>query len=811
MSEGQTVRFDGWALHKDVGELAKNGRRIRLQDQPLQVLDELLSHPGELVTREQLIARLWPKVVVDFDTGLNSAVRKLRIALGDVAETPRYIETVPRRGYRFIGTIDPPVMDAASTPPPAHRAAVSSHEPPAPSPVQPPDDDAEGRRPTVRARRLRAYAAVAIAAVAVVLLIALPRVFDLRRELSAIAEYEGRAPRANLAARTLAVLPLHTSATDDAGVLLAQSVADLIRNRLAALKDLTVVASSSTSGLTDSHANLRSIGEKLHAQVLLKGGVDRAGERLRLDVQLVDAQSGEQLWSGAFDRPLTEVATIREEIFQQVAGVLRVPVAPAASNAAAGSSISLDAYQVYIRAQHLLASSTVADAQKAVELFRRATMLDPSFARAYLGLGQALQASSDKTIPGARSDAHWVAGHAPVPESAIQGTRTYEVYARAAKAFDRALELNPALGEAWIERARLTRDPVKAEELYRKGLELAPNYGTGYVHYANFLFRESRAGEAIDTITRASQIDPLTPELYQIHAFFLMVTRSDVAGHDRLMREALAINPRLPSALRQLAQSRWEYSGEFADAAQLIERAIAVDPKWAPSRTLARDIYLDLGDRAAAVAALGDSLPPDAKMEIAQYDGDRKRAAALLADVHLESSHDTSGSLAPTAEAIRDGAVATGGVDPAVRLLGSAYAAREKSPPMWSRGFSLVYAHTLVLAGEVERGRRLAESTLGLVDTHGVGRTENWFSRERAAAFAVLRDDGRTLDELEISVRTGKLYRWWYLAGHDPLYAHLRGNPRFQMLDGQARQHIDRQRALLEEMRRKGAVPRRAE
>ena len=100
---------------------------------------------------------------------------------------------------------------------------------------------------------------------------------------------------------------------------------------------------------------------------------------------------------------------------------------------------------------------------------------------------------------------------------------------------------------------------------------------------------------------------------------------------------------------------------------------------------------------------------------------------------------------------------------------------------------------------------------MALVDAHGVGRTENWFSRERAAAFAVLRDDDRALDELEISVRTGKLYRWWYLAGHDPLYAHLRGNPRFQALDAQARQHIVRQRTLLEEMRRKGTVPSRAE
>src|SRR5687767_15721263 len=113
----RVTSFDGWVLRADIGELGKDGRKVRLQQRPLLVLEELLAHPGELVTREQLIARLWPKVVVDFDTGLNSAVRKLRIALGDVAETPRYIETVPRKGYRFIGTIDPPVMGAASTPP----------------------------------------------------------------------------------------------------------------------------------------------------------------------------------------------------------------------------------------------------------------------------------------------------------------------------------------------------------------------------------------------------------------------------------------------------------------------------------------------------------------------------------------------------------------------------------------------------------------------------------------------------------------------------------------------------------------------
>jgi DNA-binding winged helix-turn-helix (wHTH) protein/tetratricopeptide (TPR) repeat protein len=104
------IRFDGWTLLRRSGELLRDGARIRLQTQPLQVLEELLARPGELVTREELIARLWPKGVVDFDTALNSAVHRLRTALGDHAETPQYIETIPRRGYRFIGCLDAPVV-----------------------------------------------------------------------------------------------------------------------------------------------------------------------------------------------------------------------------------------------------------------------------------------------------------------------------------------------------------------------------------------------------------------------------------------------------------------------------------------------------------------------------------------------------------------------------------------------------------------------------------------------------------------------------------------------------------------------------
>jgi hypothetical protein len=195
-------------------------------------------------------------------------------------------------------------------------------------------------------------------------------------------------------------------------------------------------------------------------------------------------------------------------------------------------------------------------------------------------------------------------------------------------------------------------------------------------------------------------------------------------------------------------------------------------------------------------------------MEIAQHEGDRARAAALLKDTPPEDWRDT-GAQASMTEAIRDAAIAVGDFEPSVRRLESVYAIRAGEPPMWHRASSLVYAHTLILAGDVERGRRLAESTLALIDTHSVGRAGNLFSRQRAAAFAVLGEDERALDELAISVRDGRLYRWWYLAEHDPLYEHLRRHPRFRMLNEQAQQHLDRQRALFDEMRRKGEIPRR--
>jgi hypothetical protein len=197
-----------------------------------------------------------------------------------------------------------------------------------------------------------------------------------------------------------------------------------------------------------------------------------------------------------------------------------------------------------------------------------------------------------------------------------------------------------------------------------------------------------------------------------------------------------------------------------------------------------------------------------ARVKIAQYQRDPRRAAELAWSVELDRE---TAPVAPVSEALRDEAIATGDYARVLKRFEAHYAmqATEAEPRLWSRGSGLVYAHTLVLAGEPQRGRKLATSILVQLEAESVGRMENWFCRERAAAFAILGDDERALAELAIAQRMGKYYRWWYLAELDPLYAHLRSDPRFRALTEQARKYRAGQRALLEQMRSKGEVPKR--
>jgi tetratricopeptide (TPR) repeat protein len=288
-----------------------------------------------------------------------------------------------------------------------------------------------------------------------------------------------------------------------------------------------------------------------------------------------------------------------------------------------------------------------------------------------------------------------------------------------------------------------------------------------------------------------------------------------VAEHDRLLLEALAINPQLPVALSELAHSRYEYTGDFAEGIRIVEQSIALDPQSTGNKEYAAIMYLDVNELAAAAALLQETKQPSMSLvELAQYRREPRQAAELVRA--LPADYSWSGTaFSPPADAIRDEAIATGDYASALKMLESRYAIGSPSPGarggmrMWNRGLGLVYAHTLILAGEAERGRKLLTGILVQIDSESVGRTENWFARERAMAYAMLGDDERALEQLAASLKLGHYARWWYTAELNPIFDRLRRDPRFQALVAQAKQHQLEQRALVDEMREKGAVPRR--
>jgi TolB-like protein len=272
-------------------ELSRNGVRVTLQDQPLQILAELASHPHELVTRERLVALLWPRGVVDFDGSLNTAVRKLRAALEDDAETPRYIETLPRQGYRFIGQLDPPV-------------------PACPPPPTPPPSTASPRRPWIQA-------SVAMAALVLA--------FFLTR----YAMQDSPSKHADSQRSRIAVLPLQDLSPDPANAFFAEGLHEAILATLASrAPNVDVISRTTMVSFRGSTRSVPQIARELAVTHVLEGSVRRENRAVRLTVRLIDVGTDATLWSQTYDRELTSAMNLQSEVASEVALRLAVKLSP---------------------------------------------------------------------------------------------------------------------------------------------------------------------------------------------------------------------------------------------------------------------------------------------------------------------------------------------------------------------------------------------------------------------------------------------------------------------------------------------------
>jgi len=486
----------------------------------VQVLRELITHAGSVVPREQLIALLWPQGVVDFDTGLNTVIRKLRSALGDTSETPRYIETLPRRGYRFIGALDsdPEGAPAAMPVPPSHHdpmvlpeAALAEPKSMAsgPEPVARDGATSSTATTTTAVRRPRLTALTLIAALAVAALLtgvyALWRVRSGASVTSVRVEAPSRLERPATATSTsavafsppphsIAVLPFVNISGDKEQEYFSDGLTEELLSSLTRLTTLQVAAQTSSFYFKGKDVDLGTIARKLNVGAVLEGSVRRSRQRVRITAQLINAVTGFQLWSQTYDRDVGEVLSLQTEIANAVANALEITLlADAAARIELGGTRNPAAFDAYLRG--LKGYSTLHNRgplQSAIDAYSEAIRLDPNYALAFAGRAMALCEYTDSWGGLARP-----AGY----DRALQDAR-------------RAIALAPALGEAHLALARVlksTLDFEQAAEEYASTLALVPGSAAALQAYGAFAVFMGHTEEGLSALSRAVVLDPLSP------------------------------------------------------------------------------------------------------------------------------------------------------------------------------------------------------------------------------------------------------------------------------------------------------------
>ena len=356
-THGRRVRFGVFEADLHSGELYKQGLKIKLQDRPFQILALLLERPGELVTRQELRDRLWSAdTFVDFDVGLNTAVKRLRDALGDDAETPRFIETLHRRGYRFLAPVQ---RESAAV---TAQAAPPADAKPAPHPEQ----ASHGLQP----KRRIPLAWIALAA-SVPLLVAfgVPRVRHIFL------------PAAAARIQSIAVLPLENLSGDPGQEYFADGMTDALITDLARINSLRVISRTSVMRYKTARKPLAQIARELNVDAIVVGSVVRSGKRVRINAQLFQASPERQLWANAYERDLANVVSLQDEVARAVAGEIQINLTPQErALLETGQQVQPAAYEAYLKGRYFWNLRTVDSLRKTVAYFQEAIQDEPDYA-----------------------------------------------------------------------------------------------------------------------------------------------------------------------------------------------------------------------------------------------------------------------------------------------------------------------------------------------------------------------------------------------------------------------------------------------
>jgi len=587
-----TLRFDNYELDTRAGQLRKGGVKLRLRGQPLQVLAILVEHAGEVVTREELQRQIWKAdTFVDFDHGLHNAIARIREVLGDSAETPRYIETLPRRGYRFIGTVED-----FRTPPPTVEEPVTPNLTPAPL---------RKRNPS-------------LVLILCALLVLVAAAWTARRYV--------HAKTAAQPIRSIAVLPLANLSGDPSEEFFADGMTDQLITDLAQIGSLRVISRTSVMQYKGAKKGLPEIARELNVDAIVEGSVVRSGPRVRVTAQLVQARSDQHLWADTYDRDLGDVLKLQGEVADAIAQQVRAQLtASQQSQLRQGAAVNPAAYDAYLRGRLYFVNgfSNPDSLHKAQSFFEAALQQDPNFALAYAGM-------ADSYV--------YLAFAGAMPRD--------QAYESAKVAVAKALQLDDTIGEAHDTLGLLDSSFDwawnAADQEFSRAIALAPSYSCAHEDRAMFLALIGRRADALAEIKQIDQLDygPI-PAGVESFAYFELHDYPALIGASQ---RALLLDPNDWSAHYHLGVG-YEGTGRLGEAISEYKKAVEISGDSQSLVALAH-AYASVGKKAEAQKILHDlerkathnSASPYTMATIYAGLGETDKAFAFLEEAYAKKS-----------------------------------------------------------------------------------------------------------------------------------------------------------------------------
>ena len=592
----RVVKFGVFEVDLQAGEVRKAGMRQKLAGQPFQVLQALLEHPQEIVTREDLRERIWPgNAFIDYELALKKAVNRLRELLGDSAESPHFIETVPRRGYRFIGTITPPLSVPADS---------GEHTVGAVEMTGPPID--ELRSKTWKPSKL--LGSLALACVAAVVLWS--NVDKLRSRIFA-------RPR-SLEIHSVAVLPLENLSKDPEQEYFSDGMTDELITDLANVGQLQVISHTSVERYKGTKLPLREIARELGVDAVVEGRVMRSGDRVRITAQLIDARTDRHLWADTYERDVRDILGLQDEVAHRIATQVGINLTAGGQTEMASTRVVDSAAQeAYLKGRYRWNQRTEAGLRAGIKYFQKAIDLDPNYPQAYAGLADCYIMM-----------ANW--GFMPPAEA----------YPNAEVAARKALALDDHLAEAYTSLAYATLlydwEWSGAEQKFRRAIELNPNYATAHHFYSIYLMAAGRHTEARAEIRRAQALDPFSLIINSVVGWIYYEGRQ----YDQAIQQCektVEMDPNYAPALLDLGNI-YLRTGDYKKAIAQFERARAVAGDKSIVLSYLAQVLALSGDRAAAQKILYQLEKPAPPMFVSTWDlalthlalGDKEKALSFL-------------------------------------------------------------------------------------------------------------------------------------------------------------------------------------